>query len=93
MRSRYTAFATGNELYLLATWHPSTRPASLNLNEPPVPKWIGLQILRHQQDDPSHAMVEFVAHYKINGRACKLHEISRFVFESGKWLYLDGESS
>lgn len=92
MRSRYTAFATGNAPYLLATWHPSTRPLSLNLHEPPVPKWSGLQILRHEQEDPSHARVEFVARYKLNGRALKLHEISRFVLENGQWLYVDGES-
>ena len=30
MRSRFTAFATGNAAYLLASWHPSTRPATLS---------------------------------------------------------------
>ena len=92
MRSRYTAFALCLESYLLATWHTSTRPASLRLDEPPTPKWIGLKVLHHRQQDESHALVEFVALYKINGRAFKLHEISRFVFESGLWFYLDGES-
>src|SRR5687767_1109085 len=28
MRSRYTAYTLKNEPYLLATWHPSTRPAT-----------------------------------------------------------------
>ena len=27
MRSRYSAYVLGNEAYLLATWHPDTRPA------------------------------------------------------------------
>jgi SEC-C motif domain protein len=35
--------------------------------------------------------VEFVARYKVNGRAHRLHEISRFVREAGKWLYVDGD--
>jgi uncharacterized protein YchJ len=26
MRSRYSAFAVGDPAYLLATWHPTTRP-------------------------------------------------------------------
>jgi SEC-C motif-containing protein len=31
MRSRYTAFVLGRPAYLLATWHPSRRPADLQL--------------------------------------------------------------
>ncbi|MCW3040562.1 MAG: hypothetical protein JWM31_2467, partial [Solirubrobacterales bacterium] len=31
MRSRYSAFAVGDPVYLLASWHPSTRPRSLEL--------------------------------------------------------------
>ena len=38
--------------------------------------------------------VEFVARYKVNGRAHRLHEVSRFVREAGeggmRWFYLDG---
>ena len=90
MRSRYTAFALGNEPYLLSTWHASTRPASLNLAEQPAPKWIGLKVLRHEQQDDSHAVVEFIARYKVNGRAYKMQEASRFVKENGRWFYLDG---
>jgi len=90
MRSRYTAYALGNEPYLLNTWHASTRPASLKLGEQPAAQWIGLKVLRHEQQDDSHAVVEFVARYKINGRAFKLQETSRFVKENGRWFYLAG---
>jgi SEC-C motif-containing protein len=31
MRSRYSAYVLKREDYLLATWHPSTRPANLKL--------------------------------------------------------------
>jgi SEC-C motif domain protein len=34
--------------------------------------------------------VEFVARYKIGGRAHRLHEVSRFVREHGCWFYVDG---
>ncbi len=91
MRSRYTAYTLSNEPYLLNTWHASTRPASLKLDEPPVLKWIGLKVLRHEQHDDTHAVVEFVARHKINGRAFKLHESSHFVNEVGYWFYVDGD--
>lgn len=93
MRSRYTAYTQRNSLYLQATWHPDTRPASLDPDEPSAPKWIELQVLRHELQDDSHAIVEFVARYKINGRAHKLREISHFVREQNQWFYLDGETS
>jgi SEC-C motif domain protein len=90
MRSRYTAYTLLNEDYLLATWHPSTRPAQLGLAQETPAKWLGLDVKRHQQLDDSHAIVEFVARYRINGRAHRLHEVSRFVREQGRWYYLDG---
>ena len=91
MRSRYTAYTLGLEPYLLATWHPSTRPAALELNAEPHPQWLGLQVKRHRQIDEIHAEVEFVARHKIGGRAWRLHETSRFVREEGQWYYLDGD--
>ena len=91
MRSRYNAYALQREDYLLATWHVSTRPARLGLAEDVPAKWLGLEVKRHEQQDENQAIVEFVARYKINGRAHRLHEVSRFVRESGRWFYLDGE--
>lgn len=88
MRSRYTAYALMDEPYLLATWHASTRPARLDLTPT---RWIGLTVSRHEQQDADHATVEFVARYKIGGRAHRLHETSRFVREEGRWYYVDGE--
>jgi SEC-C motif-containing protein len=91
MRSRYCAFALGLEDYLLASWHDSTRPPDLNLAEESGTKWLGLDIKRHQNIDAEHAIVEFVARYRIAGRAYRLHEISRFVCRDGRWLYVDGD--
>ncbi|MHB1590423.1 MAG: YchJ family protein [Sulfuricella sp.] len=93
MRSRYTAYTLAQEPHLLATWHPSTRPpTTLDLNAGPQPKWLGLQLKCHRQTDETHAEVEFVARYKIGGRAFRLHETSRFVREEGQWYYLDGNA-
>jgi len=91
MRSRYTAYTLKHEDYLLATWHSSTRPASLDLIGQPAQQWLGLTVKRHEQTAADRAIVEFAARYKINGRANRLHEISNFVREGGLWFYVDGE--
>lgn len=91
MRSRYTAYVLEDASYLLATWHPATRPASLNFDQQPRPKWLGLNVKRRADIDNQHAMVEFVARYKMNGRAFRLHESSRFDLIDGRWYYRDGE--
>lgn len=91
MRSRYTAYTLGREDYLLATWHVATRPASLGLAEEAPARWLGLEVKRHQPQDEGHAVVEFVARYKVGGRAHRLHELSRFVREGGRWFYVDGD--
>jgi len=91
MRSRYTAYTMLREDYVLATWHVSTRPVQLGLGDDAASKWLGLEVKRHQQQDDTHAIVEFVARYKLGGRAHRLHEVSRFVREDGRWFYVDGE--
>ncbi|MFA6969835.1 MAG: YchJ family metal-binding protein [Gallionella sp.] len=90
MRSRYSAYVLKLEAYLLATWHPDTRPSTLELTTDQT-KWLGLEIKKYSMDAPDRATVEFVARYKISGRAHRLHEISRFVRENGLWFYVDGE--
>jgi SEC-C motif domain protein len=90
MRSRYDAYAAGDRVWLLATWHPSTRPATLDLE--PAVQWLGLEVKRHRVIDVEHAEVEFVARYRQGGqRAVRLHEVSRFVREDGRWYYVDGD--
>ena len=90
MRSRYSAFVLDLSDYLLATWHPRTRPAAVEPN-PVGLRWLGLELRRHEQQDAHHASVEFVARSKLGGRAQRLHETSRFVREDGRWFYLDGD--
>ncbi len=91
MRSRYSAYVLGLEDYLRATWHPDTCPASLELDATPRPQWLGLSLKAHTPLDETHATVEFVARYKLNGRAFRLHETSRFEKRDGRWLYVGGE--
>lgn len=90
MRSRYSAYVLRLEDYLLATWHPGTRPTALDLGADNA-KWLGLEVRNHTIVSDSSATVEFVARFKAGGRAHRLHEISRFVREEGLWFYVDGE--
>ena len=91
MRSRYTAYTLRNSDYLLGTWHPRYRPASLEFMTDQ--KWLGLKIITIQagQMEDDRGKVEFVARFKIAGRAQRLHEISQFEKLSGHWVYLHGE--
>jgi SEC-C motif-containing protein len=90
MRSRYSAFVLCNEAYLLATWHPSTRPESVPFA--PNVKWLGLRIIESRVTGEASAEVEFVARSRAsNAAAVRLHERSRFVRESGRWFYVDGD--
>lgn len=85
MRSRYSAYVLANERYLLDSWHVSTRPESLNLADDV--KWLRLKIINSSKNK-----VEFVATYRSQGKAYKMHENSRFVYEDGNWFYVDGVS-
>lgn len=90
MRSRYSAFVLQQRDYLLATWHAAQRPGALEFE--PGARWLGLEVRRHRVLDAAHAEVEFVARYRVAGRAVRLHENSRFVREDGRWYYVDGDS-
>jgi SEC-C motif-containing protein len=93
MRSRYSAYVLKREDYLLASWHPETRPVTLRLAaQQPPPTWLGLDVRNQQRVGDDHATVEFVARYRLGGgRAQRQHEISRFVQVDGRWFYLDGK--
>jgi SEC-C motif-containing protein len=88
MRSRYSAYVLGLHEYLLATWHPSTRPDVLDPHSPGL-RWLGLDVRGHTLQDADHATVDFVARSKLGGRAQRMHELSRFVREAGRWFYVD----
>jgi SEC-C motif domain protein len=90
MRSRYSAFAVEDAAYLLATWHSTTRPRTLDLDR--NVRWTGLDVLATTGGSllSTEGTVEFRAHYVADGRTGAQHENSRFVREGGRWCYLDG---
>ncbi|WP_405926199.1 YchJ family protein [Streptomyces sp. NBC_00035] len=87
MRSRYAAFVRQDEKYLLRTWHPRTRPASVDFD--PGMRWTGLEILETGDGSAFHSAgtVTFRASY----RGGSLHERSRFERVDGAWVYVDGD--
>ncbi|MEK7990789.1 MAG: YchJ family protein [Thiotrichaceae bacterium] len=91
MRSRYTAFVFELKDYLLVTWHSSTRPKQLQFE--PNTIWLGLKVKACEaglQDD-NQGMVSFVARYKIQGKAHRLIENSRFIKQQEQWFYVDAD--
>ena len=94
MRSRYSAFVTERADYLLATWAPDHRPSTLDFD--PGARWLGLDVRSHRVTAADQAEVEFVARWRVAGRAVRLHERSRFERRADaqgvpRWWYLDGE--
>lgn len=89
MRSRYSAFVVGDAGYLLGTWHPRTRPGTLELDR--SVRWLRLDIDRTVRGGmlDTEGIVEFTAHFRQDGRTDRQHEVSRFEKVSGSWLYVD----
>ncbi|MFB7663121.1 YchJ family protein [Kitasatospora sp. NPDC056138] len=90
MRSRFSAFAVGDEAYLLRSWHPETRPERLDLDA--RLRWVRLEILAATDGGPFHSegTVRFRAHYTEGRQEGVLEELSRFTRVGGAWVYLDG---
>lgn len=91
MRSRYSANVLGSAPYLLASWHPSTRPRRIDLD--PDVQWRRLQIVDTSfgGEGDEEGLVEFRASYRSPAGPGLVHERSRFLREDGRWLYADGE--
>ena len=90
MRSRFSAYALGDADYLMTSWHPQTRPASIELDD--AVTWRRLQIVDVVAggEDDDDGVVEFRAAFRRAGQHDVLHERSRFTRLNGRWVYLDG---
>ncbi|MGI5204322.1 YchJ family protein [Spirillospora sp. CA-108201] len=93
MRSRFSAFAVEDEAYLLATWHPATRPERIGFED--GARWTRLEIVRTEGGGPDddRGLVEFRAHYLTGTKPGELHEVSRFVRDDDAWVYVRGKVS
>lgn len=89
MRSRFSAFAVGDAAYLLASWHPSTRPATIDLADDL--EWRQLEILGSTGggEADQQGTVEFVAYFQdATGQLGQQRENSAFVRTAGEWFYV-----
>lgn len=90
MRSRYSAYATHNIDYLIATTHSSERQNYSReeiVNWAQSNDWLQLEILQ-----TTETTVEFKAFYTNSNKEFQTHhEYSRFVFENEEWFYVDGD--
>lgn len=91
MRSRYSAFVLRDEDYLRYSWHPEHCPVQIHLND--ETRWLGLKIINTVAGSIADKTgeVEFIARSKLNGKARRLHENSRFSRYEKRWVYIDGE--
>ena len=88
MRSRYAAYAVGDLDYVWRTWHPRTRPDTVEPDTGLI--WTGLSVLE-AREGPVDSYVEFEATYDRGGARGRLHERSRFERRRGRWVYVDGD--
>lgn len=91
MRSRYSAFVTGDAGYLLRSWDDTTRPSHLSL---PAVTWTRLRVLRTEAGAAGDhsGVVEFRAHFRDRSEPDALHERSTFRRDAdGRWRYVAAE--
>ncbi|HTH17243.1 MAG TPA: YchJ family protein [Magnetospirillum sp.] len=92
MRSRYTAFTRADLDYLETTLAPEAKE-DYNREETETwvknAKWNGLEV-RNSAVEGDTGTVEFVAHYKFQGKVFAHHELGSFRQHEGRWVYVDG---
>lgn len=90
MRARYAGYVLGKIEFLLASWHPDTRPAEVAPD--PGTEWLGLTVVATDRGSGLDATgeVEFRARFRRGDEYLELHERSTFARVDGKWVYVDG---
>jgi SEC-C motif-containing protein len=93
MRSRYCAFIKDEYDYLEETLDPQT---SLDFDNAGNRAWgesvelYKLEILRAEENG-NKAVVEFKAHFKLEGADHIHHEVSKFRKQAGVWYFREGK--
>ena len=92
MRSRFTAFTMGERVHIERTYAPEMRTLANGSSFDPRIEWLKLEILDKVDggEAADTGIVEFAAHYQLNGRTGVYRERSNFRREDGLWLYVDG---
>lgn len=85
MRSRFSAFVTGNLPYLRKTWHPDTCP-ELERDDLAT-RWTRLEVVRSKQG-LKKSTVEFRAFFEDGSGERAMQEISLFKLHKKRWVYV-----
>lgn len=90
MRARFSAYVLHDRSFLMASWHPDTRPASIDFDD--NIEWLDLEIVDLESGGAldSAGIVEFRARFSRGDEHLELHERSSFVRAAGLWLYVNG---
>lgn len=89
MRSRYTAYALGDDAYVLATWDEATRPAELFARGEARPKWLRLAVESSSvHEDGATGEVTFTATGCTSEGAFRMTERSLFRRTDEGWVYV-----
>lgn len=92
MRSRYSAYSQANIDYIKKTMKGAASvgfdPIEATLWAKQV-IWQGLKVIKASQTGDK-GQVEFVVQYLFNSHRHRMHEISEFQLENGRWYYVDG---
>ena len=86
MRSRFSAYVTGNLKYLRKSWHPETCPELTS--DDLQTQWTRLEVVR-SKPGLKKSVVEFRAWYLENDIEHALHEISLFKQYKKRWVYVE----
>ena len=96
MRARYTSFAVGNIDFIESTYNPDDldsfdRKEVKEWSE--KSNWKGLEIIDTQdgKETDSTGIVEFKAHYEVDGMDNAHHEVSEFKKIDGMWYFMEGK--
>ena len=91
MRARYSAYVLGDTAFLLRSWHPDVRPATVSFD--PDLEWLGLDVERTEAGGAfdTEGVVEFRARFRRGDDHLELHEVSTFTRVDGSWVYVAGD--
>ena len=96
MKARYVAYTTGDIDFIISSHDPETRE---NVSKEATEEWslsahwLGFEIRNtiNGGPDDNEGVVEFVAHFEVNGRRINHHEKSFFKKINGNWFFVDGQ--
>ncbi len=95
MRSRYTAYATGNVDWIVESQSPDGRQfvdKKATEEWSKRAKWSRMEVLEVTNGGPddTEGFVDFKAYYTIGGEDITHHEVASFRKEDGVWYFVDG---